>query len=109
MSTLVLLPREVCRASCGFDRTWCERPIVKGRRYALGDDFDCGACKRAEKKMRAAAEERHFARAVPERDRPTIAAALRAGVCPCKTEVEDPGPGHLTSCPWSDPEYSEGF
>lgn len=28
-------------------------------------------------------------------------------ICPCKTDVEEPGP-HLSICPWSDPDYSEG-
>lgn len=28
-------------------------------------------------------------------------------VCPCKTEVEEPGP-HLSICPWSDPDYPDG-
>ena len=25
-------------------------------------------------------------------------------VCPCQTDVEEPGP-HIASCPWSDPSY----
>lgn len=32
----------------------------------------------------------------------SIAEAER--VCPCQTDVEDPGP-HLPSCPWNDPDY----
>ena len=43
------------------------------------------------------------------RDRKIVAAALKAGVCPCKSEAENPGAEHLASCPWSDPDYSEGF
>lgn len=45
---------------------------------------------------------------VTEEDRALIAAALRKGVCPCESEAEDPGPEHLPTCPWSDPEYPEG-
>ena len=43
------------------------------------------------------------------RDRKIVAAALKAGICPCKSEAENPGAEHLASCPWSDPDYSEGF
>ena len=43
------------------------------------------------------------------RDRKIVAAALKAGVCPCKSEAENPGAEHLSTCPWSDPDYSEGF
>lgn len=27
------------------------------------------------------------------------------GHCPCQSYVEDIGPEHLASCPWSDPDY----
>lgn len=43
------------------------------------------------------------------RDRKCIADALKAGICPCKSEADDPGPDHLPTCPWSDPDYCEGF
>ncbi len=43
------------------------------------------------------------------RDRKIVAAALKAGICPCKSEAENPGAEHLSTCPWSDPDYSEGF
>lgn len=26
-------------------------------------------------------------------------------ICPCETDVEDPGPTHIESCPFSDPDY----
>lgn len=34
--------------------------------------------------------------------------AARGEVCPCETDVEDPGP-HIDSCPWSDPDYDDGY
>jgi hypothetical protein len=34
--------------------------------------------------------------------------AAVATLCPCETELPDPGP-HLPTCPWSDPEYSEAI
>lgn len=39
-------------------------------------------------------------------ERRTVLAAIRAGVCPCETDVDNPGP-HLVTCPWSDPDYGE--
>lgn len=30
-------------------------------------------------------------------------------VCPCETDVEDIGPGHVDGCPFGDPEYCEGM
>lgn len=56
MSTLVLLPREVCRAECGLERTYCGGAIVRGRPYAMGDRFDCSRCRRREAEMLAAVE-----------------------------------------------------
>ena len=38
-------------------------------------------------------------------NRATIAEALRAGDCPCESDVDDPGPRHLPMCPWRDPNY----
>lgn len=29
----------------------------------------------------------------------------KAGVCPCKTMVYDPGPKHIKTCPFADPNY----
>lgn len=29
-------------------------------------------------------------------------------VCPCETDVEEPGP-HIASCPWRDPNYAPEF
>lgn len=26
-------------------------------------------------------------------------------ICPCETDVEDPGPSHIATCPFSDPDY----
>ncbi len=43
------------------------------------------------------------------RDRRLVTEALKAGICPCKSEAENPGAEHLASCPWSDPDYCEGF
>lgn len=34
--------------------------------------------------------------------------AVADGVCPCETDVEDPGPLHLPTCPWADPGYDGG-
>ena len=44
----------------------------------------------------------------PPADLRVVRAAIRAGICPCQTHVDNPGE-HLATCPWSDPEYYEGF
>lgn len=33
------------------------------------------------------------------------AAVARGGECPCRTDLDDPGP-HIASCPYADPEYA---
>jgi hypothetical protein len=42
-----------------------------------------------------------------ERDQEVIRAALDAGVCPCQSDAEDPGPDHLPTCPFSDPDHGD--
>ncbi len=37
-------------------------------------------------------------------DRKLVAAAIKAGICPCKSVAENPGE-HLPACPWSDPDF----
>ncbi len=34
-----------------------------------------------------------------------VLGATRATACPCQGPADDPGPMHLSTCPWSDPEH----
>jgi hypothetical protein len=41
-----------------------------------------------------------------EHDRVSLLIALRsAGLCPCQTDIEDPGPEHIPTCPNVDLDY----
>ena len=42
----------------------------------------------------------------PPADLRIVRAAIRAGICPCKTTVDNPGE-HLASCSWSDPDHGD--